>query len=172
MKNNTIKSKVIKINEIEICIPEKLDNNMFEVVLIAKDKKTLIPTVCLVKETCEENYDYNYEDELEFNGICYYKTYYPIKFNPFTGHKFTFNKSKTKDLTKEYNDIMNSFEEAYKMRKSKKKEQTIIELESKLQKLFENIPMIFEDKESFTDDYSYDIFEFLQNTNEFRCDIF
>jgi hypothetical protein len=172
MKNYLIKTKVIKINDVEIYIPEKLDNDMFEVVLIAENEKILTPTVCLVKETSEENYDYNWEEELEFKGVCYSKTYYPINFNPFTGHKFVFNKSKTKDITNEYNDIMNSFEEAYKMRKSKKKEQVILEIESRLEKLLEGIPLIFEKKESLSDDDSYNIFEFLQNTNEYGYTIF
>ena len=172
LKNYLIKTKVLKINGLKIYIPEPIKHNMFEIVLIAENEKTLIPTVCLVEETCEEDYDYDWEENLEFKGLLYTKIYHPISFNPFTGHKFHFNTGKTKDITNEYNEIMNSLEEAYKMRKSKKKDEIISGLEVKLQELFLGVPLIFEKAISFTDDDAYDIVEFIENINKFGCEIF
>lgn len=104
----------------------------------------ITPVMCLTYTTAEEDYDYNYEDELEYTGIITNTSYYPITNSPINnGEKIKFEVTSEIDISEEYNNISAQIEELESMRKSNSRTRNIFILQKKQNELIQEIPTIF-----------------------------
>lgn len=150
-----IKCKKLIIDESEFLIPlhkEDIEKTgIFTIMLLIKDDK-IIPCVSIKEETAEEDFDYDWEDNLVPNGLIKNIILHPIEFNPYTGNKFDFVVDEIIDKSNEYNEIIFKIEELDKKRKSRAKDKAGIELSNQLNELYKDIPPIFnyvEDNECY-----------------------
>lgn len=119
------------------------DYPFLEVVLILDNNK-IYPQLCITHTTAEEDYDYNYEDELEYTGIITNTDYFPIFKNPFSGDDIEFVVTSEKDITEEYNNITKEIEELESKRKSISRTKEIFILQKRLNEMISGIPPIFQ----------------------------
>lgn len=155
MSEQIVKCKIIKINGSEFLVPLDDDFNsiggIFQMMIIVKDN-VFTPYIALIRESSEEDYDYDWEENLVSNGIITTTVLFPIKYNPFTGAEYKFEVSYIEDKSEEYNQLVAEAEEINKMRKSMKKTSLEFTNRQKMDKLFSEIPPIFDsigDNEDF-----------------------
>lgn len=141
-----IKCKQIKIRGNLFIIPEKelINNDIYSVILILKDDINVIePYLAFTIEKSEEDFDYDYDENLVCMGINTNIMHYPITHNPLGGEKITFEICSTEDKTDEYNEIL-ALEESYnKKRKSKEKFDVLRSCYNKKLGILNKIPPLF-----------------------------
>lgn len=119
-------------------------NYPFLEVALILDNNKVYPQLCITHTTAEEDYDYNYEDELEYTGIITNTDYFPILKNPFSGDDIEFVVTSEKDITEEYNNITKEIEELESKRKSISRTKEIFILQKRLNEMISGIPPIFQ----------------------------
>lgn len=140
-----IKGTNIILNGYSFFIPSN-DNDIkypFLEIVLFYDNDKVYPKLCITNTTSLEDYDYNYEDELEYVGIVTDTNYYPIEKNPFSSDEIKFVIKETIDITEKYNEINNKILELEKKRKSMSRTKEIYGLNKQLNILLQNIPIIF-----------------------------
>lgn len=140
---NIINGKIIKIKEYEFFVPKFIENdNIFSIILL-KDEKKITPAICFTETISEEDYDYDYEENLVFTGINSSQYLYPIKYNPYTGQQFEFKSTETLDLTSKCEELDEKFKIVNAKRKSSKKSSELFLIRKELNELLKEIPPIF-----------------------------
>lgn len=120
-------------------------------VLLVEDKKRQIffPVLCIVKEHSSENYDYNWDEELEYQGMDTEYSYIPIKYNPYTGEEIKFVFEREYDISMKVDEIIKAYKILEIKHKDRKRINKLYALRDELTKLGGNDKVILS-----TDDYS------------------
>lgn len=141
---NIITGKTVKVEGLEFFVPNENNNllNIFEIKLLASANSKIKPVVTIIREVSSEDYDYDYEDELVYNGIISDIYYTPIKYNPFSGKEYIFESKEVIDRTQEYHNLLEEQKEVEKRKKSNSKTKKLYALSKKLNMLFSDIPKV------------------------------
>lgn len=149
---NIINGKTIKIKEYEFFVPKFIENdNIFSIILL-KNEEQITPAICFTETISEEDYDYDYEENLVFTGINSSRYLYPIKYNPYTGQEFKFKSSETLDLTSKCEELDEKFKLVNAKRKSSKKSSELFLLRRELEELIKEIPQVFDKADLIDED--------------------
>lgn len=111
--------------------------------IIILEHGALVNAIALIEENVEEDYEYDYDEHLEYRGIDYHKTYHAVAYSPFDGSRFDFAIDNVIDKTDEYEEILRQEEEWNNYRSSNKKLKALCDLSLQKQNLIGDV-LIFE----------------------------
>ena len=116
------------------------------------DDTVFTPAICVINTKSEPEYDYDWEENLEFTGnMVQTETIVPIKYNPFTGEKIEFSITKTIDLTKDLEKILTGLENYNKLKKPKISDtKKYYQMLKNLDELTKNCALVIRKEETIT----------------------
>lgn len=130
-----IKNKTDKLNLLPLAVVTVMDN-----------EGKIQPLICFAPESTEEDYDYNYNEELEYRGLNKEYTYFPIKYNPYTGEEFEFIINKIDDISKDIYNLLNKYNELNNKRDNNKIIKEKHEIINKINSQYkDSIPIVYID---------------------------